>query len=174
MTWKTIEKPRQGWAVIPNLVDYERTRAAFLWEVARRALDGLPDGGLNIAMRRLTGMPRGRCAIIWRCAGSASGAKCAISATASCARRLTASPTCSRRLGVGEGERVFLLAGRIPELYISALGTLKNGSVFCPLFSAFGPEPIRQRIGSATGACWSPQPRFTNAKSRSCAHRCPV
>ena len=56
-----------------------------------------------------------------------------------------------RRLGVGKGERVFLLAGRIPDLYISALGTLKNGSVFCPLFSAFGPEPIRQRIGIGDG-----------------------
>jgi len=39
-----------------------------------------------------------------------------------------------------------VLAGRIPELYIAALGTLKNGSVFTPLFSAFGPEPIESRI----------------------------
>jgi acetyl-CoA synthetase len=54
-------------------------------------------------------------------------------------------------LGVGKGERVFLLAGRIPELYISALGALKNGSVFCPLFSAFGPEPIRQRLSIGNG-----------------------
>ena len=43
------------------------------------------------------------------------------------------------------------MAGRIPELYISALGTLKTGGVFCPLFSAFGPEPIRQRIGIGDG-----------------------
>jgi acetyl-CoA synthetase len=50
---------------------------------------------------------------------------------------------------VGRGERVYLLTGRIPELYVAALGTLKNGSVFCPLFSAFGPEPVRVRM--ATG-----------------------
>ena len=56
-----------------------------------------------------------------------------------------------KRLGVGAGERVFLLAGRIPELYISALGALKGGHVFCPLFSAFGPEPIRQRISLGDG-----------------------
>ena len=48
--------------------------------------------------------------------------------------------------GVAQGDRVFVLAGRIPELYIAALGTLKNRSVFCPLFSAFGPEPIRARM----------------------------
>jgi acetyl-CoA synthetase len=51
-----------------------------------------------------------------------------------------------RKLGVGKGELVAVLAGRIPELYIAALGTLKNVSVFCPLFSAFGPEPIFQRL----------------------------
>ena len=51
-------------------------------------------------------------------------------------------------LGIEAGERVFCLAGRIPELYLAALGTLKNRSVFCPLFSAFGPEPICQRMMS--------------------------
>jgi acetyl-CoA synthetase len=49
-------------------------------------------------------------------------------------------------LGVAKGERVFVLAGRIPDLYLAALGSLKNTSVFCPLFSAFGPEPIFQRL----------------------------
>jgi acetyl-CoA synthetase len=48
--------------------------------------------------------------------------------------------------GLGKGDRVFTLAGRIPELYIAALGTLKNGGVFSPLFSAFGPEPVRTRV----------------------------
>jgi acetyl-CoA synthetase len=50
------------------------------------------------------------------------------------------------RLGVGHGDRVYVLAGRIPELYVAALGTWKNRSVFCPLFSAFGPEPINARL----------------------------
>jgi acetyl-CoA synthetase len=49
-------------------------------------------------------------------------------------------------LGVGKGDKVFVLCGRIPDLYIAALGTWKNGSIFCPLFSAFGPEPIFQRM----------------------------
>jgi acetyl-CoA synthetase len=51
-----------------------------------------------------------------------------------------------RSLGAGKGDRVFSLLGRVPELYFAALGTLKNTSVFCPLFSAFGPEPIRERM----------------------------
>jgi acetyl-CoA synthetase len=57
-----------------------------------------------------------------------------------------------RGLGVGKGDRVFVLAGRIPELYITALGSLKNRSVFCPLFSAFGPEPIHQRLAIGEGS----------------------
>jgi acetyl-CoA synthetase len=51
-----------------------------------------------------------------------------------------------RSLGVGAGDRVFALCGRIPELPVAALGTLKNRSIFCPLFSAFGPEPIEARL----------------------------
>jgi acetyl-CoA synthetase len=41
---------------------------------------------------------------------------------------------------------VFTLTGRVPALYITALGTLKHQSVFCPLFSAFGPEPVQARL----------------------------
>ena len=55
------------------------------------------------------------------------------------------------QLGMGRGERVFSLTGRSPELYVAVLGTLKNASVFCPLFSAFGPEPVRQRLQLGSG-----------------------
>ncbi|MGZ5401407.1 MAG: AMP-binding protein, partial [Nocardioides sp.] len=41
---------------------------------------------------------------------------------------------------------VFSLLGRGLETYVTALGTLKHASVFCPLFSAFGPAPIRDRM----------------------------
>jgi acetyl-CoA synthetase len=51
-----------------------------------------------------------------------------------------------RIFGVEKGDRVAVLAGRIPALYIAALDTLKNVSVFCPLFSAFGSEPVYQRL----------------------------
>jgi acyl-coenzyme A synthetase/AMP-(fatty) acid ligase len=54
------------------------------------------------------------------------------------------------RLGVGKGDRVYALMGRVPELYVTDLGALKNRSVFCPLFSAFGPEPIKARINNRT------------------------
>jgi len=54
--------------------------------------------------------------------------------------------------GISRGDSVFALLGRVPDLYVAALGTLKAGMVFTPLFSAFGPEPIRTRmeIGGAS------------------------
>lgn len=45
-----------------------------------------------------------------------------------------------------ESSRVATLLGRVPEVTITALGTLKGGGVYSPLFSAFGPEPVRQRL----------------------------
>ncbi|MBS0126768.1 acetate--CoA ligase [Thetidibacter halocola] len=48
--------------------------------------------------------------------------------------------------GLDKGDSLFAMAGRVPELYAGALGTLKAGMVFTPLFSAFGPDPIRMRM----------------------------
>jgi acetyl-CoA synthetase len=54
-----------------------------------------------------------------------------------------------RRLGVGKGDVVAAVSARVPELYAAALGTLKLGSVFTPLFAAFGPEPLHARLAIA-------------------------
>jgi len=51
-----------------------------------------------------------------------------------------------RRHGIDPGSGVATLAGRVPELYAAALGTLRAQCVYSPLFSAFGPEPIAQRL----------------------------
>jgi acetyl-CoA synthetase len=62
-------------------------------------------------------------------------------------------------LGVGHGDAVFLLTGRVPELCVAALGAWKVGAVVCPLFSAFGPEPVvqRLRLGDAKVLVTTPQ-----------------
>jgi len=146
MAFETIIKPRR-WTVTPNLEDYKRTCAEFSWEIAARNLDGLPDGrGLNIAHeavdRHANGSRQDHLALRW--IGKRGETRdFSYAALRSLTNRFA---NVMKGLGIGRGERVFLLTGRIPELYISALGALKNGNVFCPLFSAFGPEPIRQRL----------------------------
>ncbi len=73
-------------------------------------------------------------------------------------------------IGVGRGDRVFVACGRRPELHLAAFGTWKAGAVFCPLFSAFGPEPVRQRmqIGEAdvlvTTANWYDRKVASNSR----------
>ena len=49
-------------------------------------------------------------------------------------------------LGIRPGESVFALLGRVPALYIAALGCLKGRFVFSALFASFGPEPVRVRL----------------------------
>ncbi len=147
MLWKPITKHANSWSVPPNLPDYDRTCRDFSWDGIRRELDGLPGGGgLNIAHeavdRHADGPLRDHVAIRWL------GSEGAVRDFTYGELKLLSNRFANllRALGIGKGDAVFVLTGRIPELYISALGTLKNGSVFCPLFSAFGPEPVYRRL----------------------------
>lgn len=54
-----------------------------------------------------------------------------------------------RSSGIIEGDRVCLFMDKIPELYMSFLGILKNGSIVQPLFSAFGEESLFVRLMDA-------------------------
>jgi acetyl-CoA synthetase len=147
MAWKAITKSDHDWAEAPNLRGYEQTYESFSWEQARLELDGLPEGGgLNIAYEAVD---RHAANILWdRVAIRWLGKNGEVEDyTYAKLRELTNQfANVLQSLGVGKGDRVYALAGRIPELYIAALGTLKNRSVFCPLFSAFGPEPIKARM----------------------------
>ncbi|HET7697985.1 MAG TPA: acetate--CoA ligase [Vicinamibacterales bacterium] len=145
--WSTIRKRGDGPGVVPNMRDYERAWMEFGWDEARRRLDGLPGGaGLNIAHeavdRHTAALHGNRLALRWI---GRTGERRDFSyddlrdATSRFANVL-------KRLGAGAGDVVATLAGRIPPLYIAALGTLKNRSVYTPLFSAFGPEPIVSRM----------------------------
>ncbi|MEX0853924.1 MAG: acetate--CoA ligase [Bauldia sp.] len=134
-----------------NLRDYETYVAAFSWNDARSLLTGLPGGALNIAHeavdRHVLAGHGDRLALRWIARNDF--------VRDFSYRNLQAETNrfanILRQRGIGKGDRVFSLLGRVPELYFAALGTLKNGSVFSPLFSAFGPEPIKARmtIGAA-------------------------
>jgi acetyl-CoA synthetase len=50
------------------------------------------------------------------------------------------------REGVAEGQTVAILAGRMPELVVALLGTLRAGAVSTVLFSSFGPDPVLKRL----------------------------
>ena len=62
----------------------------------------------------------------------------------------------------------------MPPLYVAALGTLKNRSVFCPLFSAFGPEPIFQRLSRGDARVLVTSRRLYDKKVRDLRSRLPA
>ena len=118
----------------------------------RAACRGCPAAASTSPMRRWIGTPRARAQGTSRCAGSErTGARRDF--TYRDLRELTSRfANALQQLGVGAGSRVFVLAGRIPELYVAVLGALKNRCVASPLFSAFGPEPIHTRLSMGGGS----------------------
>jgi acetyl-CoA synthetase len=145
MAWQRIRKRPEDY-VGANLQNYEGYAKTFSWTQARGLLDGLPGGGLNIAHeavdRHVASGHGDKLAIRW--IGRDDQVRDFTYATLRAQTNRFANILAQR--GGAKGERVFSLLGRVPELYIAALGTLKNGSVFSPLFSAFGPEPIKARM----------------------------
>lgn len=146
-----IRKTAADLRLVPNLVDYAAERQRFSWEDVSRELAVQPGGGLNIAWQavdrhaagslhdkpafRFLSRDRPTSILSYGELAGLSGRFCNV----------------LRGLGVGKGERLFILAGRIPELYIAVLGSLKNGTVVSPLFSAFGPEPLATRVNLGEG-----------------------
>jgi len=151
MEWSPIAKVRDALVRAPNLADYDEACRDFNWDRAGALLAGLPGGALNIAheavFRHAEGAAGDRVAIRFLAQGAASK-PCTYRELAADARRVANLLT---GLGVQRGERIATLLGRIPPLYATVLGTLAAGAVYCPMFSAFGPEPVKARLllGSA-------------------------
>jgi acetyl-CoA synthetase len=151
MEWEPIVKsPAERLSA--NLSNYAWVKHDFSWARARRWLPGLPGGaGLNIGYeavdRHAFGDRRDHVAL--RCLDR-HGGRTDLTYGELC-RQTNRFANALRARGAGPGDRVFSLLPREAALYITALGTLRNGSVFSPLFSAFGPEPIRERIERGDG-----------------------
>ncbi|MDD2729386.1 acetate--CoA ligase [Malikia sp.] len=157
----------------PNLADHAATCASFSWESAAAGLTGLPGGGLNMAHeaveRHLAEGRGGKVALRWL---GKSGQRREFSyaeLSAHCHRFANVLG----QLGVQPGERVFLLLGRLPELYFALLGGLMARCVVSPLFSAFGPEPIATRCEMGDARVLVTTPELYRRKVRSLRARLP-
>jgi acetyl-CoA synthetase len=150
MGFEIITKTPEPSGVRPNLPDYRQGCRQFHWQQAQARIKG-HEGGINIAFealdRHVLEGQGEQTSLVWL---SKQGERRTFSyrelqGLSNRFASLLAS------LGVVKGETVFSLCGRTPQLYAALLGSLKAGAVFCPLFSAFGPEPIRSRmeIGNA-------------------------
>jgi len=141
--------PRAHEGAPPNIRDYDAARRAFRWADVAAELVG--PNGVNIAdvaiMRHARGPLADKTALRWR--GKHGDAR-------DISFRALAADACRfanalRGLGIGQGDVVFALCPRLPQLYAAAFGTLAIKAVFSPLFAAFGPDPILTRVRAAAG-----------------------
>lgn len=147
-----IDKAIAALPLPPNMVDREAACRDFSWDEVRGVLAGLPGGGFNIAHEAVDRHARGaRCDHVALRLLAADGGRREVS-YAELSRLSNRFANVLTGLGIGRGDRVFVLCGRRLELYLAVLGAFKVGAVVSPLFSAFGPEPIATRVQLGQGA----------------------
>ncbi|HSV29702.1 MAG TPA: AMP-binding protein [Candidatus Omnitrophota bacterium] len=118
----------------------------FCWNEARGQLAGLPGGAINIgfeAADRHVAEGRGD-HVALRCLGKRYERRDV--SFAELAEQSSRVAAVLKSLGLAAGESVAVLLERGPDLYFAALGAWKAGGVFCPLFTAFGPGPLKARV----------------------------
>jgi len=128
-----------------NMVDYEQLYRDFKWEDMAKSLNLPRENGINKATICIDGHSpevMQRKALLWH---GADGHREQYTFDD---LRLKTNQFANvlAGLGVKKGDRVFVYLERIPEIYITLFGALKLGAVVGPLFSAFGPEAIRDRL----------------------------
>jgi acetyl-CoA synthetase len=147
---KIIKWPLEQYAVKPNLRDYFKMVKEFNWDKVSRELDWFDSERINIAHAAIDSHlktdRRNKKALIWE---SKKGEE--EEYTFQDLSRLSNqfANVLVRNLGVRKGDRVFFFLERVPEIYIGILGTLKAGGVIGPLFSAFGPDAVKDRVADS-------------------------
>ena len=148
--------------VEPNLLEYERAREEFRWEDVKKELDWFDGGKINIAYealdRHVKTPVRDKIALYWE-GQSGGNERYTFYELSKLSNRFAGA---LRSLGVQKGDRIFTYMDRIPEQYISLLGALKVGGVIGPLFSAFGPDAVKDRLGDCEASVLITTPRLVN------------
>ena len=154
-----VTKP-SSFPVSPNLGDWAAARSSTGWPEIEKELDWLPGGGLNLAHeaidRHCLHGNADKLAMIWE--GKSGESE---SYTYDAMRRETNKfANVLAGLGVAKGERVFTFMERLPEIYFTVFGTLKAGCIIGPLFSAFGPDPVKDRLENSGASVLVTQPEL--------------
>jgi len=154
----------------PHLEDYEKTYTDFDWEEAKCLIEYFEDGTVNAAYNALDKHKgteiEGKDALIYIDADNQEHRYSygdLITKTNQFANVLN-------KISVQKGDRVFMFLPRIPELYISFLGTLKLGAIAGNLFAAFGREALQDRLSDSKAkvlvTCAELLPRVNEVKDQ--------
>ena len=132
--------------ITPNIENLSDFKKDFDWEDVFNEIPWLPGGGLNnahVCIDSHVESGKGeKKALIWHGKNDESETY-----TFSDLKLLTDKfAGVLKKLGIKKGDRVFVFMDRLPECYIAVFGGLKIGAIVGPLFSAFGPEPVKDRM----------------------------
>lgn len=132
-----------------NLEDYEKAYATFSWDEAKKEISYFAGGKLNAAYnavdRHMNDGKRNKVAL-YSVDANNQIAKFTFQDMYLLSNRMG---NALKSLGVEKGDRVFVFLPRIPELYVSTIAIAKIGAVAGPLFSAFGPDALRDRLSDS-------------------------
>jgi acetyl-CoA synthetase len=143
-TDEIIRKPQ--FVETPNLPDYEKTYRTFTWDDAKREIDYFEEGKLNAAHnaidRHAKTWRKNKIALYWEGQNNEKEKYTFLEL-----HFLTNKfANVIKSLGLQKGDRVFIFLPRIPALYISFLGIIKTGAIAGTMFSAFGPQALKDRL----------------------------
>ncbi len=138
---ETLPSERAG-----NLESYEKACKDFTWASGEEEFEWSSGGPYNIAHEAIdkhaSSWRKNKVALYWE---SASG-KMRKFTFGEMRRETNRFANTLVGLGAKRGDRVFVYLDRIPEAYITAFGTMKMGGIFAPIFSALGPDGVRDRM----------------------------
>ena len=145
--YQVIQKPKpEELRVKPHLLDFRGSHKDDAWENIHREMNWLPGGFINMAHecidRHANGPRKEKKALLWE----GKNGETETYTFAQLKEETNKFANVLKGLGVKKGDRVFMYMERLPELYIAFFGGLKVGAVVGPLFSAFGPEPVKDRL----------------------------
>jgi acetyl-CoA synthetase len=129
-----------------NLRDYQRAYREFNWSSLEQEFDWSRGGPYNVAAEAVDRHGRGD--------RNGQAALHSILTTGE-SHSLTFGELSQRssrfadgliKMGVRRGDRVFVYLDRNAELFVSVIGIVKMGGIAGPLFSALGPEAVRDRV----------------------------
>ena len=141
-----VQKDPSKLRLKPNLQGFEQLRKTFKWSDADKMVDWFPGGKINAAYnaidRHVKGPRKNKVALILD-NGEGKVVKMTFQQMYEETNKFA---NMLKKLGIKKQDRVFFFLQRSPELYIGFLGAIKYGAVASPMFPAFGPDAIRDRL----------------------------
>jgi len=130
----------------PNFQNYEQMMKTFKWSDADKLVDWFPGGKINAAYnvvdRHARGPRKNKVALIYD-DGEGHATRLTFQQLFEQTNKFA---NVLKKLGIKRQDRVFFFLQRSPELYVGFLGAIKYGAIASPMFPAFGPDAIRDRL----------------------------